>query len=102
MRGRVSEINQVKGYVSKNDQLQYVRIAVDRFFKVASSFDRFFERAFLIYRFLIGGIEVSEGPCSRWLWDFCHGSDEVMRVVLAFFMFVFLRVVSRRNSIKQI
>jgi len=33
VKGRVSKINQVKEYVSKNDQLQCIRTAVDRFFK---------------------------------------------------------------------
>jgi len=33
VKGRVSKINQVKEYVSKTDQLQSIRIAVDRFFK---------------------------------------------------------------------
>jgi len=45
-------------YVSKIDQIQCTRIAVDRFFKLASSFDRFFKRPFLLDRLLIGGIEV--------------------------------------------
>jgi len=34
-----------------------IRIAVDRFFKLTSLFDRFFNRAFLLDRLLIGGIE---------------------------------------------
>jgi len=31
VKGRVSKINQVKEYVSKNDQLQCIKIAVDLF-----------------------------------------------------------------------
>jgi len=52
MKGRVSKINQVKGYVSKVDQLQLLRIAFDRFFKLTSSFPRLLEQAFLLDRFL--------------------------------------------------
>jgi len=33
VEGHDSKINQLKEYVSKNDQLQCIRIAVDRFFK---------------------------------------------------------------------
>ena len=43
VKGRGLKINQVKENVSKNDNLQCIRIAVDRFFKWTRSFDRFFE-----------------------------------------------------------
>jgi len=40
VEGRVLNIDQVKGYVSRKDQLQCMGIAVDRFFKRACSLDR--------------------------------------------------------------
>ena len=57
MKGRVSKINQVKEYVSKNDQLQCIRIAVERFIKWTLSLYRFLKLAFVSYRFFIGEIE---------------------------------------------
>ena len=42
-------------YVPKSDQLQYIRITVDRFFKRTLSLDRFLKLAFVLDRFFIGG-----------------------------------------------
>jgi len=55
----------LEGRVSKIDQLQCIIIAVDRFFKLSSSFDRVFKRAFLPDRLLIEGIEHSENYHNR-------------------------------------
>jgi len=43
-------------YVSKHDQLQYIRISVDRFHKWTLSLDRFLKFAFVPNRFFIWGI----------------------------------------------
>jgi len=45
---RVRFQNQVEGCVSKIDQLLCMRISVDRFFELTSSFDRFLKRAFYL------------------------------------------------------
>ena len=60
MKGRVTKINQMKENVLKNDQLQYIRIAVDRFFKWTLSLDRFLKFANVPDRFFIGEIEIQE------------------------------------------
>ena len=58
MKGCVSEIHQVKEFVSKNDQLQCIRITVDGFFKATLSLDQFLILAFIPDRFFIGGIKL--------------------------------------------
>jgi len=55
VKGRVSKINQVKEYVTKNDQLRFLHIAVDRL----CSFDRFLKHAFNPDRLFIGGIDAN-------------------------------------------
>jgi len=60
VEGRVSKIDQVKGYVWKSYQKQCIRIAVDRIIKHTLSLDQFLKRAFLLVRFLIGEISFLE------------------------------------------
>ena len=60
MKWRVSKNNQAKECVSKNDQLQCIRIAVDRFFKQTLSLDQFLKLAFVPDRFFIGGIDFKD------------------------------------------
>lgn len=52
----------MKGYVSQNVQLQFIKIAVDRFFRLTSLFDWIFNLAFLLDRFLIGRIVLLSHP----------------------------------------
>ena len=54
---RVLKISQLKEYFSKNNQLQFIRIPVDRFFKCTLSLDRFLKLVFVPDRFFIGRIE---------------------------------------------
>jgi len=54
---QVSKTDQVKGYVWKNDQLLFLYIAVDRFFRRTLSLDRFLKQALPLDRFLSRGIE---------------------------------------------
>ena len=83
MKGRVSKNNQVKEYVvSKADQLQCIRPAVDHFFKWTLSIDRFLKHAFVRDRFFIGWIKIM-WAYKRWLkMDFIFFTRAWLRSLL--------------------
>jgi len=50
VEGDIKKINQVRANVWKSDQLQFMSLAVDQFFKLRSSFDRILKHACLFHQ----------------------------------------------------